>query len=109
MGRVPTTVQLTDDLVAALDRVAATRGTSRSALIRRAIEESLAADVEAEISRQIIEGYKRIPPGTPDEWGDLDTQLEHNAREMMRRLDEEEREAGFGPWKKPKGRRRSRT
>jgi hypothetical protein len=102
-------VQLTDDLVASLDRAAASRGTSRSALIRTAIEEFLSADVEAEISRQIVEGYKRIPPGTPDEWGDLEAQTDRAHEEVLRSLDAEEREAGFGPWKKPKGRRRGRA
>ncbi len=28
-----------------------------------------------EIGRQIVEGYKRGPPGGVDEWGDIDAQV----------------------------------
>lgn len=101
-------VQLTDDLIVLLDREAARRGVSRSALIRSVLEEFIAADREAEISRQIIEGYKRIPQGTPDEWGDLAAQTEAAHKHVLAKLDAEERAAGFGPWRK-KEKRGGRT
>jgi metal-responsive CopG/Arc/MetJ family transcriptional regulator len=44
MGRVQTIMQLTDELVELLDREAARRGVSRSALIRSALEEFLRDD-----------------------------------------------------------------
>ena len=91
-------VQLTDDLVELLDREAGRRGVSRSALIREAIQSHLAEAREAEISRQIVEGYRRIPPGTPDEWGDLEALADIANEEMLARLDEEERKAGFERW-----------
>jgi Arc/MetJ-type ribon-helix-helix transcriptional regulator len=91
-------VQLTDDLVRELDAAATARGLSRSALIREAVEAFLANDREAAIDRAIVEGYTRIPPGTPDEWGDLEALSDHAARETLARLDREEREAGFDPW-----------
>lgn len=61
VGRTQTLVQLSDSLVAALDQRAARTGRSRSDLIREAIERYLSEDVEAEIDRQIVEGYRRIP------------------------------------------------
>jgi len=68
MARVQTMVQLSDDLVRMLDGEAARRGLSRSAVIREVLEESLADERAAEIGRRIAEGYRRIPPATPDEW-----------------------------------------
>jgi metal-responsive CopG/Arc/MetJ family transcriptional regulator len=62
-------VQLSDELLAALDQRASQLGVSRSALIRRAVEAFLADAVEAEIDRRIQEGYKARPP--EELWGDL--------------------------------------
>lgn len=62
-------VQLSDELLAALDQRAAQLGVSRSALIRRAVEAFLADTVEAEIDRRIEEGYRTQP--SEDLWGDL--------------------------------------
>jgi metal-responsive CopG/Arc/MetJ family transcriptional regulator len=66
MARQPTLVQLSSELVAALDQRAASTGRSRSELIRMAIEAYLAADRAAAIDRQIVEGYSRLPPGELD-------------------------------------------
>jgi Ribbon-helix-helix protein, copG family len=98
MGRVQTMVQLTEDLVALLDREAARRGVSRSALIRTALEEFLRNDQEAAISRRIVDGYVRIPPETPDEWGDLAETTDQASVDLLRRLDAEERRQGRAPW-----------
>jgi metal-responsive CopG/Arc/MetJ family transcriptional regulator len=67
--RKETLVQLTDELLAALDQRAAELGTSRSALIRQAVETFLADAVESEIDRRIREGYEAHPPR--DVWGEL--------------------------------------
>jgi hypothetical protein len=91
-------VQLTEDLVALLDREAARRGVSRSALIRTALEEFLRNDQEAAISRRIVDGYVRIPPETPDEWGDLAETTGQASVDLLRRLDAEERRQGRAPW-----------
>ena len=93
-----TMVQLTDELVRQLDGEAARRGLSRSAVIREAIEDHLAADLEQLVARQIVEGYTRIPPGTPDEWGDIGDLTSTCAREVMQRLDAEEAAEGLEPW-----------
>ncbi len=61
MARTQTLVQLTDALLQRLDERAAREGRSRSALIRDAIEAYLYDEEEAEIDRQIREGYERIP------------------------------------------------
>jgi metal-responsive CopG/Arc/MetJ family transcriptional regulator len=61
MARTQTLVQLTDELLSLLDQLAARERRSRSELIREAIERYLKEDREAEISRQIVEGYRRIP------------------------------------------------
>jgi metal-responsive CopG/Arc/MetJ family transcriptional regulator len=61
IARKQTLVQLSEELLALLDREAARRHVSRSALIREAIEQHLDAERRAEIGRQIAEGYRRIP------------------------------------------------
>ena len=66
MARTQTMVQLSDELVAELDREAARVGQSRSALIRDAVIAYLAERSEAEKVRRYLDGYRRIPPGTPD-------------------------------------------
>lgn len=94
-------VQLTDDLLQQLDRRATREGVSRSQLIRVAIESYMEADLEAEIDRRIIEAYTRMPQGGEydiDEWGDLGGVVTALTHDMMRRLDAEERGAGFKPW-----------
>jgi metal-responsive CopG/Arc/MetJ family transcriptional regulator len=68
IGRRQTLVQLSDELVAALDDRAARRHVSRSQLIRTAIEQYIATDEDSEIDRAIVEGYTRIPPGELDAW-----------------------------------------
>lgn len=91
-------VQLSDDLLEALDRAAATRGASRSALIRTLLWEGLRNDTERAIGERIADGYRRIPQAEPDEWGDLPAAADHGNRETLRRLDAEERAAGYDPW-----------
>ncbi len=98
MARTQTMVQLTDELLNELDAEATERGVSRSALIREAVETHLTERREDAIGRAIVEGYRRIPPGTPDEWGDLEHMADVAGRETAQRLDEEERAAGFEPW-----------
>ena len=67
--RKQTLVQLTEELIAALDERAAQLGTSRSALVRQAVEAFLADAVEAQIDRRIRDGYAARPP--EEIWGDL--------------------------------------
>ena len=98
VGRTQTIVQLSDELLEELDAEATARGMSRSALIRLAIDGLLAASREAAITRAIVEGYTRIPPGTPDEWGSLEELADEGTRELLERLDAEERAAGLPPW-----------
>lgn len=62
MARTPALVQLSDDLIARLDALAASARRSRSDLIREAIERYLAADPAALIDAAIVESYTRIPP-----------------------------------------------
>jgi len=63
--RTQTIVQLSDQLVAMLDERAQREGTSRSAIIRAAVEAWLADDADAAIDRAIIDGYRRHPPAIP--------------------------------------------
>lgn len=98
MARTQTIVQMNDELLALLDREAARRGVSRSALIRDAVAAYLADAAESEVTRQIVEGYRRVPPGRPDEWGDLGLLSDRSTLETMQRLDAEERAAGLGSW-----------
>lgn len=94
MARTQTMVQLNDRLLRLLDRRAARRGVSRSALIRSALEEFLSEDEEAAIGEQIAEGYRRIPPVTPDEWGDLQELTDNATVDVLHRLDAEESASG---------------
>lgn len=98
MARTETIVQLTRDLVELLDAEAARRNISRSALIREAVGVYLAEAAEAAVATSIVEGYRRIPQGEPDEWGDPAAFADRSTRETMRRLDAEERKAGSEPW-----------
>jgi len=91
-------VQLSDEQLETLDRVAADRGASRSALIRELLCEALSEDRERQIGEAIAEGYRRTPEDTPDEWGSPTEFNRRSNREMLRRLDAEERAAGFDPW-----------
>ncbi len=61
IARKQTLVQLSDDLLAALDREAARRHVSRSALIREAVESHLHPAYDAAIARRYAEGYRRFP------------------------------------------------
>jgi metal-responsive CopG/Arc/MetJ family transcriptional regulator len=65
VARIQTLVQLTSDLLRRLDERAAREGRSRSALIRDAIETYLHDEERDRITREIIEGYERMP--TTDE------------------------------------------
>ena len=69
MTRAQTLVQLTDELLAALDQHAATSGRSRSELIRDAIELYLTDELEKRVDRQIVRGYSRIPQ-EDDPWAE---------------------------------------
>lgn len=98
MARTQTLVQLNTELLAALDQRAAKQGLSRSQLIRAAVEAFVRDDLEAEISRRIVEGYKRDPQWEPDAWGDPMAFADAAAADTFRRLNEEERRAGHKPW-----------
>lgn len=91
-------VQLSEELVELLDREAAGRGISRSALIRGLLEEVLADERRAAVGRSIAEGYRRMPPATPEAWGDLAAVTDQAAVDLLQRLDAEEREAGERAW-----------
>jgi metal-responsive CopG/Arc/MetJ family transcriptional regulator len=60
VSRTQTIVQLNDALLARLDERAARESRSRSALIRAAIERYLEDELEAELDRRIVDGYRRI-------------------------------------------------
>jgi metal-responsive CopG/Arc/MetJ family transcriptional regulator len=70
LARRQTLVQLNDELLAQLDELAARLNVSRSQLIRDAIEQYLHDEREAEIDREIVEGYTRIPPSEHDPWAE---------------------------------------
>jgi len=61
MARREVLVQLDDDLVARLDRLARAQGTSRSELLRRGAAAVLeAAEIDA-ADRALQESYRRVP------------------------------------------------
>lgn len=69
MKKTQTIVQLTPDLLAALDQKAATTRRSRSDIIREAISRYLEDALEAEIDHQIVSGYRKKPQKA-DSWAD---------------------------------------
>jgi predicted DNA-binding protein len=98
MTRVQTLVQLSDELLAELDAEAARRGMSRSALLREVVATHLAEVRGDVVTRDLVAGYRRIPPETPDSWGDLEAERDRAAAETLQRLDAEERTGGAPPW-----------
>ena len=95
MVRTQTMVQLSEELVAALDREAAIDGTSRSALIREALASFLEQRDTSSAVERYAEGYRQNPPGEPDAWGDLEHDADVAGRELAQRLDDEERAQGL--------------
>jgi hypothetical protein len=91
-------VQLTEELVAALDVEAAQQGVSRSEVIRKVLQEFLPTTREAALGNQIADGYRRMPPATPDEWGDVGGIADQAVADLLHRLDAEDRAAGNDPW-----------
>lgn len=67
MARKQVLVQLTSDLLAALDQEASRTNHSRSQLIREAVQRYLGDSVEADIDRRYVDAYTRIPQAT-DAW-----------------------------------------
>jgi len=61
MGRRQVLVQLDDDLVQRLDRLAEAEGTSRSELLRRGANAVLEAADELDADRALQEAYRRVP------------------------------------------------
>lgn len=66
VARTQTLVQLSTELLRRLDERAAREARSRSSLIRDAIEAYLHDEERDRITREIVEGYERIPT-TPEE------------------------------------------
>ena len=98
---MPRCRQLNERLLDLLDRRAARAGVSRSQVIRDAIEAYLAADRQAAIDREIVDGYTRAPQTgeyDADEWGDLAQLVTALTIAQQRRLSDEERNAGFERW-----------
>ena len=98
MARTQTMVQLSDELLETLDRVASRRGRSRSEVIRDLLWEGLADDRDAIIGARIAAGYRRVPQAEPDDWGDVSTSVDASTEEVLRRLDAEERGGGGSSW-----------
>jgi hypothetical protein len=57
-----------------------------------------ADDAEAAVSAAIVEGYRRVPPATPDGWGDPERLQDASTQETLQQLDDEEAAAGCGTW-----------
>lgn len=84
-----TLLQLTDELVEALDRRAKREGVSRSKLVRDLLDAALSSG--AEHDRAVIEGYRRMPQSeAADAWGDLDAWTQANARRNMAAMNDED-------------------
>jgi len=87
-------IQLSDELISELDREATQRGCSRSAIVREAISTHLAASTERAQVREYVDGYRRVPQGAADGWGDVQAESQWRRLATARRLDAEEEAAG---------------
>ncbi len=65
-------VHLQPDIVALLDARAERDGVSRSALVRRAIDELLADEQSEAVASRYREAYRIAPSDTHDDWGDIE-------------------------------------
>jgi metal-responsive CopG/Arc/MetJ family transcriptional regulator len=61
MARREVLVQLDDDLVERLDKVATEQGTNRSELLRRGAAAVLEANELAQADRELQDAYRRVP------------------------------------------------
>ena len=68
MARKEVLVQLEDDLIAQLDRIAQQRGTNRSELLRRLARSLVETDEEARADVETIAAYKAMPDDTDLAW-----------------------------------------
>jgi metal-responsive CopG/Arc/MetJ family transcriptional regulator len=73
VGRREVLVQLDDELVEGLDRVAKELGISRSELLRRAAAALLEAEALRQADRELQEAYRRVPQDP--EWVEALTSL----------------------------------
>jgi metal-responsive CopG/Arc/MetJ family transcriptional regulator len=69
MKKTQTLVQLTPDLLAALDQHSASTGRSRSDIIREAIRTYLEEVLDDEIDRKVVAGYRKKPQKA-DRWAE---------------------------------------
>lgn len=84
-----TLVQLTDELVEALDRRAKLEGVSRSKIVRDLLDAALSSG--AEHDRALLAGYTQMPQAdATDSWGDLDRWTATNTRRNRAALDVED-------------------
>jgi len=67
MSQTKVSVGLADDRPRALDERATREGRSRSALIRDAVKAYLYDEERDRITREIVEGYERIPPADEED------------------------------------------
>ena len=61
---------------------------------------------DSSIGRQIVDGYTRIPPAVPDQWGDLAAMADQASVDLLRRLDAEERRCARRSGTRPPANRR---
>lgn len=85
-------LRLPDGLVERLDAVVAADPAfeSRSAALHQAVISLVRARERAAIDAAIIDGYRRRPPGTTDDWGDIEEHALAAARLNASRLDAED-------------------
>lgn len=99
MPRKQVLVQLSEELVAALDAEAEQLGTSRSAVLREAASRYVKERDDARITQQIVDGYTRFPQtdDEEDDWGRLSAWQDLALENMWRQANVDERAAGLEP------------
>lgn len=85
-------LRLPQALVDALDAIVVADPAlpTRSAALQRAVSEFVTARGKTAVDAAIVAGYRQVPPGACDEWGDPDAAALRAALANAARLDAED-------------------
>ena len=99
MATTQIAVRLPSELLDEVDRIVQTEAAaSRADAVRQALDLWVRAAKRRRTGEAIVAGYDRMPPGRPDDWGDLNAALDWATAAVMSDLERQEREAGLEPW-----------
>lgn len=99
MATTQIAVRIPEELLTVVDRIVETGAAdSRADAVRQAVSLWVRTLERRRDGKEIAAGYDRIPPGRPDDWGDLDAALDWGTAAVLSDLERQEQDAGFKPW-----------